>query len=92
MDTGRTTKLTLAVDSSVIRKAKGYAANQRTSVSSLVQSYLKSLTESEYDSAGAADRTLPPIKRKLCGAVRLPEGTDPDQLKWGYLSQKYLRD
>ncbi len=82
MATDRPTKLTLAMNSSVIRKAKSYAANHKTSVSSLVEAYLRSLTESDADSLGVDDRTLPPITTKLYGAVRLPDGTDSDQLKW----------
>jgi hypothetical protein len=92
MKTDRRTKLTLAVNSSVIRKAKSYAASHKTSVSSLVESYLRSLTESDSMSAGVEDSVLPPITRRLHGAARLPDGIDSDQLKWEYLREKYLRE
>ena len=92
MDSNRPTKLTLAVKASVIRKAKSYAASHKTSVSSLVEAYLRSLTESESNSPEIEDRLLPPITRSLHGAVRLPDGMDVDRLKWEYLREKYLRD
>ena len=85
-------KLTLAVDPVVVRRAKSYAANHHTSVSSLVESYLKHLTEAEAEEHSDDRDDFPPITSKLYGAIRIPDGKDTDQLKWEYLSEKYLRD
>jgi hypothetical protein len=59
------TKLTLSMDEQVIRKTKAYARSRRTSISRLVESYLRSLsTEVDQDRI-----ELAPITRSIAGMV-----------------------
>ena len=72
-------KLTLSVDSGVVERAKQFAAEHRTSVSEMVESYL-SLVVTPAESSDA------PIVRSLRGILK--GGGEQDYKD--YLSQKYL--
>ncbi len=65
------TKLTLNVDDSVIARAKEYAQKGRTSLSKLVENYLKSLTVET-----SKKNNLSPIVGRLKGAVSVPKNGD----------------
>lgn len=64
------TKLTLNIDKRVIRRAKSYARRQGRSLSDLVESYLKSVTEvnGEDELSG-----IDPEIRSIIGVVREPK-------------------
>lgn len=66
-----TTKLTLTIEKSVIRKAKDYAHKSGRSLSKMVQSYLEKVTEAETTPSEIPDRL-----RKLIGAAYVPPGLD----------------
>lgn len=66
-----TTKLTLTIDDSVINSVKKYAKRKNTSVSDIVENYLKSITAEEDKTQGISPKVL-----KLMGSVRLPEDFD----------------
>jgi len=59
-------KLTLSVAEDVVARAKGYADQQGTSVSRLVENYLDALARPPM----VADRDLPPITRRLRGVLK----------------------
>jgi hypothetical protein len=67
-----TAKLTLKVDADVIARAKRYAEARRTSVSRLVEGFLRFLTETE-DAEAVAKA---PVLRRLRGSLaqRGPDG------------------
>jgi len=67
-----TTKLTLTLDDKVIRNAKRYARANGRSVSELVESYFKSITESGND---ASDELTPAVK-SLMGSFKAPKDFD----------------
>ncbi len=67
-----TTKLTLTIDESVIRRAKDYARKTGRSLSELVESYLEMITKSEDFSAS----DMSPKLKKLFGAVDIPSDLD----------------
>jgi hypothetical protein len=67
-----TTKLTLTLDDKVIQGAKRYARAKGRSVSELVESYFKSLTEP----AKEAEGELPPGVKSLMGSFKAPAGFD----------------
>ncbi|MBN2566213.1 MAG: hypothetical protein JXB46_10935 [Candidatus Eisenbacteria bacterium] len=94
MRTGPASKLTLVVDSAVVRKAKSFAASHGTSVSGLVEAYLKQLTVAEEDGSGSDLQDLPPVTRSLYGALRPDESDVPDAeaLKTRRLMRKHLHD
>ena len=85
-------KVTLVVDPSVVRRAKAYASAHRTSVSSLVESYLRNLTAEEAEDISTDPDSWPPTTRSLYGALAQPGDVDTDQLKRRYLRDKYLHD
>ena len=94
MKSGSASKLTLVVDSAVVRKAKSFAASHRTSVSGLVEAYLKQLTVAEENARDFNPLDLPPVTRSLYGALRPDAGDVPDtkELRTRRLTQKYLHD
>ncbi len=89
MEEKRTTKLTLAIDPNVIKSAKSYAASIHTSVSGLVEVYLRHLTSGEETDMSADPATWPPLTRSLHARLRT-EGPVPDydSLRDGYLIGK----
>jgi hypothetical protein len=58
------TKLTLSVRSEVVRAAKRFARARRTSVSRLVEQFLRGLTEP------ARPSEVPPVLRRIRGLLR----------------------
>ena len=80
-----TTKLTLTVEESVIKKAKFYAKSTGRSLSELIENYLDSLTvESENM------QQVSPKLRKLAGAVKLPDDFDEEAELNAYFAKKHL--
>jgi Family of unknown function (DUF6364) len=67
-----TTKLTLTLDNKVIEGAKRYARAKGRSVSELVESYFKSLTESGTEAASE----LTPTVKSLMGSFKAPANFD----------------
>ena len=84
-------KLTLTVDPAIIRKAKSFATAHHTSVSGLVESYLKQLVEAETNKEETSDPlSWPPITRKLHASLRdVDTGADYRALRDEYLIQKH---
>ena len=82
----------LVVRGEVVRLAKSYASAHGTSVSSLVESYLKNLTAAEGNDRSSDPDSWPPTTRSLYGALPDIGGVDTDQLKRRYLNNKYLHD
>ncbi len=81
-------KLTLSIDQFVIEEAKKYAKSSGKSLSSIVEEYLKSLTQSEKSSEKKA--TLK-IVRELKGSVKLPKDfTSYKEILQDALVEKYL--
>lgn len=66
-----TTKLTLTIEEKVITAAKTYAKKRGTSVSDLVEAYLKDLAGVEKE-----QEPLSPQVKKLVGIIDLPEDFD----------------
>lgn len=63
-----TTKLTLTLDDKVIKGAKRYARAKGRSVSELVESYFKSLTEPDKE----ASSEFSPSVKSLMGSFKAP--------------------
>jgi uncharacterized protein DUF6364 len=80
-----TTKLTLTVQESTIKKAKLYAKNTGRSLSELVENYLNSLTKEHQDS-----EELSPKVRKIIGVVKLPDDFDEKTALTAYFENKHL--
>jgi len=94
MTNKKQTKLTLVVDPSIVRRAKSYASSHATSVSAIIEAYLKQLTESDRNDISTDPQSWPPLTRKLFGALHAAgsQGADYDSLRTKYLTEKHLHD
>ncbi len=90
------TKLTLSLEEDVIEQAKAYAKDQETSVSSLVENYLKAITSSkkeeneilqvsEKSTSYKSENT--PLVKKMRGLMGSNELTGNERLE--FLLKKY---
>jgi uncharacterized protein (DUF3820 family) len=80
------TKLTLNVDHEVIRKAKQFAKSKGRSLSDLVESYLKMISENQ----PAGTNELSPRVKALCGAFSLPADFDYKKELGDAITRKHL--
>jgi hypothetical protein len=78
-------KLTLALDASVVKRAKKYAHQRNLSLSKLVESFFLSLTSEEKEKA----MPISPITAGLAGMVKAKNIKDKDVLA-DALIKKYL--
>jgi len=78
------TKLTLTLEDKVIDLAKKYAREKGTSLSDIVENYLKSITADKDDQVG-----LSPKVTKLMGVINLPENFDYKTELGKAITQKY---
>ena len=65
------TKLTLTLNQQVIESAKAYAKRNGKSLSSIVESYLRSLEQTE-----EMKQTISPEVKRLLGSVKLSKNFD----------------
>ena len=79
-------KLTLNIDKGLTKKAKTYARERGRSLSDLVESYFKLLT----DSTSAAPGELTPAVKSLLGSFNVPGDFDYKKELSGQLTKKYL--
>ena len=63
------TKLTLTIDESVIKRAKEYARYKNRSLSNLIENYLKALTNDAFTKENEATSVV----KNLKGSFRIPE-------------------
>jgi antitoxin component of RelBE/YafQ-DinJ toxin-antitoxin module len=77
-------KLTLSVDQDVIRRAKQLASREGTSVSRLVESFLREAAARE----PTPIPSVPPILRRLRGCMK-GEGTNASKAYHAHLEAKY---
>ena len=80
------TKLTLSLDNSVVKNAKIYAKNHRTSISMMTERYLKSICTDEKENID-----LSPLVRELSGIITIDEASDIKEEYSRYLTRKYSR-
>jgi hypothetical protein len=79
-------KLTLNIDKDIATKAKVYARIRGSSLSGLVENYLKLLTEH----SGSMESEFTPVVKSLLGSVTLPADFDHKKEMSDYLTNKYL--
>lgn len=80
------TKLTLTIEQSIIEKAKKYANSKGRSLSSIIENYLKSITNEEV----VSDIELTPIVKSLKGSFKAPRNLNYKKELSKRLSEKYL--
>lgn len=77
-------KLTLSLNGSVIENAKIYAAENSTSLSKLIESYLATLTTRKKEKV-----EITPLVKSLSGVITLDEDIDVKDAYTDYLIEKY---
>jgi len=82
------TKLTLKLDSYVIEKAKVYASSQKRSLSRLIESYLKSLIDTDTTET-KDDIVISPFVKSLQTGIKIPSDFDYKEAYGNYLAEKY---
>ncbi|GAA0878868.1 hypothetical protein GCM10009119_18360 [Algoriphagus jejuensis] len=82
------TKLTLKLDKEVIEKAKKYASGQKRSLSGLIESYLKSLINTDPTKKSDGIEISPFVKSMQTG-VKLPADLDEKNAYRHHLSEKH---
>jgi antitoxin component of RelBE/YafQ-DinJ toxin-antitoxin module len=88
--TSKPTKLTLRLDSTLIKQAKRYADQRGTSISQMVTDYFRALTRQELIPANPREpwkNDLPPITRSLVGSLAGSSLKEEDYLR--YLDEKH---
>lgn len=73
-------KLTLRVDSQLIEEAKAYASLNNTSISQLVEVYLRDLSRRK-------EMAHTPLVQRLTGII--PPDSDTDEARFQYLMDKH---
>ena len=81
-------KLTLKLDKEVIDKAKEYASSHQKSLSRMIESYLKSLIDKEYEGVDN-DIEISPFVKSMQTGVKLPADFDYKKEYGDYLAEKY---
>ena len=77
-------KLTLKLDTTVIKRAKEYASNKKVSLSRLVENYLDAITSQEDDAF-----EISPFVRSISTGKSVPPGVDGRSEYADYLEKKY---
>lgn len=81
-----TTKLTLTIEETVIEKAKKYAQNKKSSLSNLIENYLKAVVAEEV----TEEKETSSIIKNLRGSFPLPKDFDYKKEITNRLTDKYL--
>jgi len=79
-------KLTLNIDREIASKAKVYARSKGSSLSDLVENYLKLLTRN----STSLEMDFSPAVKSLLGSVSLPTDFDYKKEISDYLTNKYI--
>ncbi len=77
-------KLTVRLDSNVIKRAKSYAINHNVSISRMIESYLDSVTQQK-----SKDIEITPLVKSLSGVIKIDIDYDLKKDYTNYLSNKY---
>lgn len=81
-------KLTLKLDKFVIDKAKEYASLHKRSLSRMIESYLKSLIDT--DSLDSKDDIeISPFVKSMTTGIKIPAELDHKKAYGDYLAEKY---
>ncbi len=78
------TKLTLRLRKNVIERAKVYARDHKTSLSQMIENYLRSITDSE-----KTQDEISPLVDSLSGVIELEQDYDYKKDYTGHLENKY---
>jgi hypothetical protein len=86
------TKLTLVMDDAVIYNAKKYAKKSDTSLSSLVENYLKAVANEKFkNNKNTSPKKLNSVIEKHRGIISVPDDYDYKKEIGNYLLAKYIK-
>ena len=83
------TKLTLKLDTEVIRQAKQYANSQDRSLSRIVEDYLKALTSQADSDQDTDEIAISPFVKSMATGAKVPADIDAKAAYAGHLMEKY---
>lgn len=78
-----TTKLTLSIEKSVIKRVKSYAKNTERSLSEIVENYLDHISKDEID------ENISSKLKKIVDSVKLPKDFDEEKELREYFEEKH---
>jgi hypothetical protein len=81
------TKLTLSIDNRVIKSAKKYASEKGTTLSGIVENYLRSI--SLKSAKDQTEHEMPIVIQKLRGSLKFPRNFDYKKALGNALAKKY---
>lgn len=80
------TKLTLTIEQEIIERAKKYAKGKNRSLSDIIESYLRALTNRDTNDEGDLD----PLIESMKGAFKMPKDFDFEEELRSRREEKYL--
>lgn len=80
------TKLTLTIEREIIERAKKYAQEKNRSLSDIIETYLKKITDNDQKNK---DEKLHPIVESLKGSFNMPKNMDYKKELRNRLEKKY---
>ena len=80
------TKLTLTIEEKIIQRAKKYAKEKHSSLSGIVENYLRILTQEEKKE----NKKITPLVKSLQGSFKAPENFDYKKELKDRLADKYF--
>jgi hypothetical protein len=81
-------KLTIKLDKDVIYRAKGYASQQKRSLSRIIESYLNSVV-SQAESSTEGEIQISPFVKSMSSGVQIPADIDAKKEYGSYHADKY---
>jgi hypothetical protein len=82
------TKLTLKLDKQVIESAKKYAASHKRSLSRIIESYLKSLSEKQ-NIKDEEEIQISPFVKSMTTGVSIPINLNYKEEYFNHVNEKY---
>ena len=79
-------KLTLTIDKKTIQQAKKYASKKETSLSKIIEIYLKSISKNLFTD----NKDIPQITKELSGYAKIKTTKSDKKLLVEALNKKYL--
>lgn len=77
-------KLTLSLNEEIIEQAKSYARENQTSLSKMVENYLRLVVENS-----SKNVKITPLVKSLMGVIELPQDFDEKNNYTDFLMEKY---
>lgn len=84
-------KLTLSINEEVIKNAKYYSKKNGISISNMVENFLKQSIKSNPENEFVKKEDLPPLLKKMYGAVKTKDKREYRDIYREYIIEKYSK-